>query len=46
MRPMVKWVCQIVTPIRRRALFFDVRLFAENAADDVLVTGGIFRFAV
>ena len=41
---MVKWVCQIVTPIRRRALFFDVRLFSENAADDALVTGGTFRF--
>ena len=41
---MVKWVCQIVTPVRRRALIFDVRLFAGNTADDTLVTGGTFRF--
>lgn len=41
---MVKWVCQIVTPIRHRALIFDVRLFAGNAADDALVTGGTFLF--
>ena len=41
---MVKWVCQIVTPIRHRALIFDVRLFAGNAADDALVTGGTFHF--
>ena len=41
---MVKWVCQIVTPVRHRALIFDVRLFAETAADDALVTGGTFRF--
>ena len=41
---MVKWVCQIVTPVRHRALVFDVRLFAGNAADDTLVTGGTFRF--
>ena len=41
---MVKWVCQIVTPVRHRALIFEVRLFAETAADDVLVTGGTFRF--
>ena len=41
---MVKWVCQIVTPIRHRALVFDTRLFAGNAADDTLVTGGPFRF--
>ena len=41
---MVKWVCQIVTPIRHRALIFDARLFAGNAADDTLVTGGTFRF--
>ena len=41
---MVKWICQIVTPVRHRALFFDVRLFAENAADDTLVTDGTFRF--
>ncbi len=44
MRPMVKWVCQIVTPIRHRALIFDVRLFAGNTVDDALVTGGTFRF--
>lgn len=44
MRPMVKWVCQIVTPVRHRALIFDVRLFAGNAADDTLVTGSAFRF--
>ena len=41
---MVKWVCQIVTPIRHRALIFDVRLFAGNSADDALVTGGTFHF--
>ena len=41
---MVKWVCQIVTPVRHRALIFDVRFFAGNAADDALVTGGTFRF--
>lgn len=41
---MVKWFCQIVTPIRHRALIFDVRLFAGNAADDALATGGTFRF--
>jgi hypothetical protein len=41
---MVKWVCQIVTPVRHRALIFDARLFAGNAADDTLVTGGTFRF--
>ena len=44
MRSMVKWVCQIVTPIRHRALIFDVRLFAGNTVDDALVTGGTFRF--
>ena len=44
MRSMVKWVCQIVTHIRHRALVFDTRLFAGNAADDVLVTGSTFRF--
>ena len=33
-----------MTPVRHRALIFDVRLFAETAADDVLVTGGTFRF--
>ena len=41
---MVKWICQIVTPVRHRALIFDVRLFAGNAADDMLVTGCTFRF--
>ena len=41
---MVKWVCQIVTHVRHRALVFDTRLFAGNAADDTLVTGGTFRF--
>lgn len=41
---MVKWGCQIVTPIRHRALIFDVRLFTGNTADDALVTGGTFRF--
>ena len=41
---MVKWVCQIVIPVRRRALVFDVQFFAGNAADDTLVTGGTFRF--
>ena len=33
-----------MTPIRHRALIFDVRLFAGNAADDALVTGGTFHF--
>ena len=41
---MVKWVCQIVTPVRHRALIFDARLFTGNTADDVLVTGSTFRF--
>ncbi len=41
---MVKWICQIVTPVRYRALIFDTRLFAGNAADDVRVTGSTFRF--
>ena len=41
---MVKWICQIVTPVRYRALIFDARLFTGNAADDTLVTGGTFRF--
>lgn len=44
MRSMVKWVCQIVTPVHHRALVFDARLSAGNAADDVLVTGSTFRF--
>ncbi len=33
-----------MTPVRHRALIFDVRLFAGNAADDMLVTGCTFRF--
>ena len=33
-----------MTPVRYRALIFDTRLFAGNAADDVLVTGSTFRF--
>ena len=41
---MVKWVCQIVMPVYHRALVFDTRLFAGNAADDVLVAGSTFRF--
>ena len=41
---MVKWVYQIVTPVRRRALIFDTRLFAGNAADDALVTGNTRSF--
>ena len=41
---MVKWVCQIVTPVRHRALVFNTQLFAGNAADDALVTGNTFRF--
>lgn len=41
---MVKWVCQIVTPVRHRALIFDARLFAGNTADDALVTGSTLSF--
>lgn len=41
---MVKWVCQIVTPVRHMALFFDTRLFAGNAANDTLVADSTFRF--
>ncbi len=41
---MVKWVCQIVTPVRHKALIFDLRLFAGNAADDALVTGSTLSF--
>ena len=41
---MVKWVCQIVTPVRHRALIFNARLFAGTAADDALVADGTFRF--
>ena len=41
---MVKWVCQIVTPIRHRALVFNTRLLAGNAADDALVTGSTLSF--
>ena len=44
MRSMVKWVCQIVMPVYHRALVFDTRLSAGNAADDTLVTGDTFRF--
>lgn len=44
MRSMVKWVCQIVIPVRHRALVFNTRLFVGNAADDMLVTGGTFGF--
>lgn len=33
-----------MTPVRYRALIFDTRLFAGNAADDVRVTGSTFRF--
>ena len=33
-----------MTPVRHRTLVFDARLFAGNAADDALVTGGTFRF--
>ena len=41
---MIKWVYRIVTPVRHRALIFDARLFAGNAADDTLVAGDTFRF--
>jgi hypothetical protein len=41
---MVKWVCQIVTPVRHRALIFDARLFAGNAVRNTLVTGSILSF--
>lgn len=41
---MVKWVCQIVTPVRHRALIFNARLFAGTAADDALVTGSTLSF--
>ena len=41
---MIKWVCQIVTPVHHRALIFDARLFADNAADDTLVTGSTLSF--
>ena len=33
-----------MTPVRHRALVFDTRLFAGNATDNTLVTGGTFRF--
>ena len=33
-----------MTPVRHRALIFDVRLFTGNTADDALVTSGTFRF--
>ena len=41
---MVKWVCQIVSPVRHRTLIFDVQLFSGNTVHDTLVTGGTFRF--
>lgn len=41
---MVKWVCQIVTPIRHRALVFDARLSAGNTANDTLATGNTRSF--
>ena len=41
---MVKWVCQIVTPIRHRVLIFDVRLSAGNTTNDTLVTGNTRSF--
>ena len=41
---MVKWICQIVTPIRHRALVFDARLSAGNTANDTLVTGNTRSF--
>ena len=41
---MVKWVCQIVTSVCHRALIFDVRFFAGNAADDALLMGSTFHF--
>ena len=44
MRSMVKWVCQIVTPVRHRALVFDARLSAGNTANDTLVTGNTRSF--
>ena len=31
-------------PVRHRTLVFDTRLFAGNATDNTLVTGGTFRF--
>lgn len=33
-----------MTPVHHRALIFDVRLFAETAADDALVTGNTRSF--
>ena len=33
-----------MTPVHHRALIFDTRLFAGNAADDTLVTGSTLRF--
>ena len=33
-----------MTPVRHRALVFNTRLFAGNAADDTLVTGDTFHF--
>ena len=33
-----------MTPVRHRALIFDTRLSAGNAANDVLITGSTFHF--
>ena len=41
---MVKWVCQIVTPVRHRALVFDARLSAGNTANYTLVMGNTRSF--
>ena len=41
---MVKWVCQIMTPVRHRALVFNTRLSAGNTANDTLVTGNTRSF--
>ena len=41
---MVKWICQIVMPVRHKALIFDARLFADNAADDALVADSTLSF--
>lgn len=41
---MVKWVCQIVTPVCHRALVFDARLSAGNTANDTLATGNTRSF--
>ena len=41
---MVKWVCQIVTPVRHRALVFDARRSAGNTANYTLVMGNTRSF--